>query len=393
MLLKRKQVYVAVAAILVLAGAGSLVALHDGGNFALDAAHAADAPPPAPEVDVATVISKSITDWQDYSGRLQAVDHVDIHPLVPGTIMAVYFKDGALVKKGDPLFLIDPRPYVAAVDQAAAEVAAAKARASFATADFARAQRLITDNAIAKRDFDQKSNDALAALANVKAAEAALESAQVNLGYTRITAPVSGRMSRAEMTVGNVVAPGISSPALTTLVSVSPMYAAFDVDEQTYLKYLSHDSKAAVPVRLGLANESGYSRLGKIASVDNVLNTSSGTIRVRAMFENTDGVLLPGLYARVEVGGGAPHPAVLIDDRAVGTDQAKKFVLVVDAQNHARYREVTLGDMFDGMRVITAGLQPGEKIVVSGLQRVRPGSEVKAHPVPMSGENTAAQPS
>jgi multidrug efflux system membrane fusion protein len=305
--------------------------------------------------------------------------------------MAVYFKDGALVKKGDPLFLIDPRPYVAAADQAAAQVAAAKARASFATTDFARAQKLITDNAIAKRDFDQKSNDALAALANVKAAEAALENAQVNLGYTRINAPVSGRMSRAEMTVGNVVAPGISSPPLTTLVSVSPMYAAFDVDEQTYLKYLSHDSKAAVPVRLGLANETGYSRQGKISSVDNVLNTSSGTIRVRATFENTDGALVPGLYARVEVGGGAPHPAVLIDDRAVGTDQAKKFVLVIDAQNHARYREVTLGDMFDGMRVITAGLQPGEKIVVSGLQRVRPGSEVKANPVPMSGENSAAQ--
>ena len=144
-------------------------------------------------------------------------------------------------------------------------------------------------------------------------------------------------------------------------------------------------------MRLGLANETGYSRLGKIASVDNVLNSSSGTIRVRATFENSDGVLVPGLYARVEVGGGAPHPAVLIDDRAVGTDQAKKFVLVVDAQNHARYTEVTLGDMFDGMRVITAGLKPGDKIVVSGLQRVRPGSEVKADPVPMSGENSAAQ--
>ena len=396
MLMKRKQVYVALAAILILAGAGSLVALHEGGDgsgldAALNTAHAADAPPPAPEVDVATVVSKNITDWQSYSGRLQAVDHVDIRPLVPGTIMAVYFKDGAMVKKGDPLFLIDPRPYVAAVDQAAAQVAAAKARASFATTDFARAQKLITDNAIAKRDFDQKSNAALEATADVKAAEAALENAQVNLGYTRITAPVAGRMSRAEMTLGNVVAAGVSAPALTTLVSVSPMYAAFDVDEQTYLKYLSHDSKAAVPVRLGLANETGYSRLGKIASVDNVLNTSSGTIRVRATFENTDGALVPGLYARVEVGGGAPHPAVLIDDRAVGTDQAKKFVLVVDSQNHAIYREVTLGDMFDGMRVITAGLQPGEKIVVSGLQRVRPGSEVKANPVPMAGENTAAQ--
>jgi membrane fusion protein, multidrug efflux system len=387
---KRKSIVVAAAAILILAGAGSLL-LRGNGDAALSSAHAANAAPPAAEVDVATVVNENITDWQSYSGRLQAVDHVEIRPLVPGTIVAVYFKDGALVKKGDPLFLIDPRPYVAAVDQAAAQVAAAKARASFATTDYARAQKLIADNAIAKRDFDEKANNALEADANVKAAQAALETAQVNLGYTRIVAPVAGRMSRAEMTVGNVVAAGMGSPALTTLVSVSPMYASFDVDEQTYLQYLSRDSKTTVPVRLGLANETGYSRQGKVASVDNQLDSSSGTIRVRATFDNADGVLVPGLYARVAVGGGTPHPAVLVDDRAVGTDQAKKFVLVVDAQNRAQYREVTPGNLYDGLRIITAGLQPGERIVVNGLQRVRPGSEVKANPVPMSGENAAAQ--
>jgi len=391
MSLKRKPLFVALAALLIVAGAGALLELHGNGD-ALSAAHAAGTAPAA-DVDVATVIAKDITDWQSYSGRLQAVDHVDVRALVPGTIMAVYFKDGALVKKGDPLFLIDPRPYAAAVDQADALLAAARARASFANTDYARAQKLIGDNAIAKRDFDQKANDALEANANVKAAQAALENAQINLGYTRITAPVTGRVSRAEITVGNVIAAGVNTPVLTSLVSVSPIYAAFDVDEQTYLQYLSRDTKKAVPVRLGLADESAYSRVGKVTSVDNQLDSNSGTIRVRASFDNTDGKLVPGLYARVAVGGGEPHPAVLIDDRAVSTDQAKKFVLVVDAQNHAQYREVTQGNMFEGLRVINAGLQPGERIVVSGLQRVRPGAEVKPNVVPMTGENTTAQSS
>jgi len=391
MSLKRKPLFVALAALLIVAGAGSLLELHGNGD-ALSAAHAAGTAPAA-DVDVATVIAKDITDWQSYSGRLQAVDHVDVRALVPGTIMAVYFKDGALVKKGDPLFLIDPRPYAAAVDQADALLAAARARASFANTDYARAQKLINDNAIAKRDFDQKANDALEANANVKAAQAALENAQINLGYTRITAPVTGRVSRAEITVGNVIAAGVNTPVLTSLVSVSPIYAAFDVDEQTYLQYLSRDTKKSVPVRLGLADESAYSRVGKVTSVDNQLDSNSGTIRVRASFDNADGKLVPGLYARVEVGGGEPHPAVLIDDRAVSTDQAKKFVLVVDAQNHAQYREVTQGNLFEGLRVITSGLQPGERIVVSGLQRVRPGAEVKPNVVPMTGENTTAQSS
>ena len=390
MSIKHKPIVVAVTAILILAGAGTLVGRHIYGDDALNAAHSADAAKAAsaaPEVDVATVISKNITDWQSYSGRLQAIDRVEIRAQVPGTITAVYFKDGTLVKKGDPLFLIDRRTYAAAVDQAVAQLAAAKARASFATTDYARAQKLISDNAIAKRDFDEKANNSLAAVANVKAAQAALETAQVNLGYTRITAPVAGRMSRAEMTVGNIVAAGVNSPALTTLVSVSPIYAEFDVDEQTYLQYLSHDAKTSVPVRLGLVNETGYSRTGKVASVDNQLDTRSGTIRVRATFDNADGVLLPGLYARVAVGGGAPHPVILIDDRAVSTDQAKKFELVVDAQSHAQYRAVILGNLHEGLRVITTGLKPGERIVVSGLQRVHPGGAIKAKPVEMAGED------
>jgi multidrug efflux system membrane fusion protein len=384
---KGKQLLITAAATLAVAGVGTFTAFH------LDRASSALAaqPMPAAEVDVAPVIARTITDWQSYSGRLEAIDKVDIRPLVSGTIVSVYFKDGAMVKKGDPLFTIDPRPYQAEVDRAAAQLAAAQAQNNYATTDFARAQRLIGDNAIAKRDFDEKDNNARSAVANLKAAQAALETAQLNLGYTRVVAPVAGRVSRAEMTIGNIVTAGANSAVMTTLVSVSPIYASFNVDEQTYLQYLARDSKASVPVRLGLANEDGYSRDGVIDSVDNQLDTTSGTIRVRARFDNKDGVLLPGLFARVEVGGGTPHPAVLIDDRAIGTDQDKKYVMVVDAQDHAQYREVQPGTLHDGLRVIAAGLKPGERIVVNGLQRVRPGDPIRPNAVQMAGAQPVAQ--
>lgn len=384
----RKRISIALAATLVVAGVGATVAHYERvGDFPLAAAHAAAKPAPnAPEVDVATVLSATITDYQDYSGRLAAIDHVDIRPLVSGTIVAVHFKDGALVKKGDPLFTIDPRPYQAEVDRVEAQLAAAQARDSYASSDAARADRLLADNAIARRDYDEAHNAAREAAAAVKASQAALEAARINLGYTTITAPVNGRVSRAEMTVGNIVSTGASAPLLTTLVSVSPIYAEFDVDEQTYLRYLGHDGDANVPVDLGLANETGFSRKGVVDSVDNRLDTSSGTIRVRARFANADGALVPGMYARVKVGGGTPHPAVMIDDAAVGTDQDKKFVLVVDKDNRIQYREVELGAMHDSLRVITRGLQPGERIVVNGLQRVRPDDVVSVNSVSMAGD-------
>jgi multidrug efflux system membrane fusion protein len=342
---------------------------------------------PAVEVDVAQVVAKDITDWQSYSGRLEAIDHVEIHALVPGTIVAVYFRDGQLVKKGDPLFLIDPRPYAAAVDQGVAAVAEARARAAFKKTDYARAQKLLDDDAISKRDFEDKSNQTLAAEAEVKGAEAALELARVNLGYTRITAPVAGRMSRAEQTVGNTVNAGNDSPKLSKLVSVSPMYADFDVDEQTYLRGLSRGNNEGVPVKLGLADEIGYSRMGKIASVDNALDPGSGTIRVRAAFDNLDGSLMPGLYARIQVGPGRPHPAILVDEKAVLTDQARKFVLVVDGRQHAQYRQVVEGPHYEGWAEIASGLKAGESIVVSGMQRVHPGDAVAPKIVTMAGEN------
>jgi membrane fusion protein, multidrug efflux system len=379
------RIALAVVAVLVVAGLGTLGAM----RFDAHPAVAAEAPP-APEVDVAAVAQRTITDWQSYSGRLAAVEKVDIRPQVSGTIVSVNFRDGALVKKGDTLFVIDPRPYQAAVDQAAAQLAAAQARTGYAQSDWERAQRLIGDNAIAKRDYDEKQNAAREASANLKAAQAALEAAQINLGYTRIVAPVAGRVSRAEITVGNVVSAGASAAPLTTLVSVSPIYAEFDADEQTYLDYISRMKDGSkVPVELGLANETGYSRSGTIESVDNRLDTSSGTIRVRARFDNADGALVPGLYARIKVSGSAPHPALLVDEAAIGTDQDKKYVYVVDGAGKVAYRTVQIAGQQGNLRVIVDGLKAGEQVVVNGTQRVRPGEAVRSHMVPMNGDPDA----
>ncbi|KFG96037.1 hemolysin secretion protein D [Burkholderia paludis] len=383
----KRKYPIAIAVLLIVAAAGAATAVLGRGG-AITPVHA-EARPPAAEVDVAAAVAKRIVDWQSYSGRLEAIDKVEVRPLVSGTIVAVHFKDGALVKKGDPLFTIDPRPYAVEVDRAQARLASAQARCSFTGADLARAQRLIVDNAIAKRDFDEKQNASREADADLKAALAALEAARLNLGYTRIVAPFAGRVSRAEMTVGNIVFPGASSPPLTTLVSLSPIYASFDVDEQTYLTYLSRNGKGAMPVMLGLADESGYSHPGWVSSIDNRIDSGSGTVRVRAIFDNPDGTLLPGLYARVKISGSEPHPAVLISDGAIGTDQEKKFVMVVDAQDRVQYREILPGHLQDGLRIVSRGLQPGERIVVNGLQRIRPGASVKPNLIPMAADSVS----
>ncbi|MBP2314669.1 efflux RND transporter periplasmic adaptor subunit [Azospirillum soli] len=358
-------------------------------------AEAQTAPPPVvAEVDVATVQAKPVTDWQSYSGRLEAVDRVEIRPQVPGTIVAVHFRNGSLVRQGDVLFTIDPRPYEAEVARAEAQVAAAQARVRYTAADLDRGQRLIKDDTISRRSMDEKENAAREAAANLKAAQAALDIARLNLGYTQVTAPVSGRVSRAERTVGNVVAAGAAAEPLTTLVSVSPIYASFDVDEQTYLRHIATVKDAAdIPVRLGLANEEGHPRAGTVEHVDNRLDSVSGTIRVRARFDNADGLLVPGLYARLKVGGTTPYDALLVDDRAIGTDQDKKFVLVVGAEDRVEYRAVKLGPLQDGLRVVTAGLSSGERVVVNGLQHARPGTQVSPKTVAMGADRvqTAAR--
>ncbi|MGY2491377.1 efflux RND transporter periplasmic adaptor subunit [Cupriavidus sp. CP313] len=378
---RRTLIAIAIVAILGAGVATSVLRPWHGGEAQ------ATTPPPAPAVEVAAAVGQTITEWDEFSGRLEAVDRVEIRPRVSGTIETVHFRDGSIVKKGDPLFTIDPWPYAAEVARAEAALAAAQVRASHAQTEKARAQRLLDDNAISRREFDERVNAASETLADMHGAQAALEAARLNLGYTRIVAPVAGKVSRAEITVGNLVAAGAAAPPLTTVVSVSPVYAAFEVDEQSYLRYTAPGAaggKDGLPVYLGLADEDGHPHKGKIQSVDNRLDPRSGTIRVRAVFDNEDGRLLPGLYSKVRLGGGAPHPAVLVNDRAIGTDQGKKFVLVADKANKLAYREVELGSTYEGLRVIRKGLEPGETIVVNGLQRVRPGDTVVPKSVAMA---------
>lgn len=395
MSLSRKQLTLSAVIIAIFATGGSFILFQE--NADAKATPTASSPPAA-TVDVASVVSQTITDWQEYSGRLEAIDQVDVRPQVSGKLIAVHFKDGSLVNKGDLLFTIDPRPFEAELNRAKAQLASAQAQVTYSSANLGRNQRLIQSNAIAHQELDQAENEARSANANLQAAKAAVETARLNLEYTRITAPVSGRISRAEVTVGNVVSAGNGAQVLTSLVSVSRLYASFDVDEQTYLKYISNQRNSAqVPVYLGLANESGFSREGYISSIDNNLNTTSGTIRVRATFDNPKGVMLPGLYARIRLGGGQPRAAILISPTAIGVDQDKRFVVVVDAKNQTAYREVKLGAQQDGLQIINSGLQVGDRIVVNGLQRIRPGDLVKPHLITMPNpqitvDNTAQQP-
>ena len=347
----------------------------------------AAAPPPMP-VSVAKVEEKSVTEWDEFSGRVRAIDHVEVRPQVSGIIEQVHFSDGQLVQKGDMLFTIDPRPFQAALDSAKAAAEGAQAKLALAQINLGRNKGLIASHAIAQSDLDTTNDAVLEADAALKAAQAAVQTAQLNLNYTAIAAPVTGRVSRAEITVGNLVGDGPTAPVLTTVVSVSPVYVEFEIDEQTYLKYLANGASGNsgighIPVAMGLANEDGYPRQGHLESLDNQLDTSSGTLRVRAVFDDPAGDLTPGLYAKVRTGGSASETAILVDDRAVGTDQDKKYVMVVDADNKASYRTVVLGPMVNGLRVIRSGLHEGERIVVDGLQRVRPNAVVAPTDVAM----------
>ena len=387
--------------ILILAGLGYLAYQRFAPHDEVSPDMAAGGPPPAMPVSVAKVVARDVQVWNDFSGRLTAVDHAEIRPRVSGVIEAMHFTEGAVVNKGDLLFTIDQKPYIAEVDRAQGALASAQAQAKLAHKDDVRAEGLLKEKAIAKRDYDQRRSDVTVADANVKSAQAALETAQLNLDYTQIKAPISGRVSRAEITVGNLVETGSSAPVLTTIVSSNPIYADFEIDEVTFLHYVGATAGdvTKLPAELGLATETGTPHTGHIASFDNRLNAASGTIRVRAVFDNPDGLLVPGMFARMLLGTAAPAPALLITDRAVGTDQNKKFVLVVGDDNKVAYREVRLGPLADGLRIVEEGLKADEKIVVSGLQRARPGAEVvpevvamDAPPAPPGGPPPAAKP-
>ncbi len=332
-------------------------------------------------VPVAIILESNVAMWDEFSGRLEAVERVDVRSRVAGAVQAVHFVEGTLVNRGDLLVTIDPDPYAAEVDRAQAQVVAARARLTYATSEHERAQRLWNESAIARRELDERVNAQQEADANLRAAEAALQSASLNLGYTQVRAPVSGRVGRLEITVGNLVAAGPGAPVLTTLVSVNPIYASFDADEQVVARALKDPQRLHdIPVEIETATSSAPLR-GRLQLVDNQVSAKSGTVRVRAVFDNKDGSLIPGQFAKIRMGSASTVPALLITERAVGTDQSKKFVMVVGEDNKAVYREVSLGGTVNGQRIVTAGLAAGDRVIVNGLQRIRPGSLVAPQPV------------
>jgi len=356
------------------------------------------AAPPAPQVTVAAAISRRVTESDDFTGRFEAVERVEIRPRVSGYISSVNFKEGSEVRKGDVLFVIDPRPYQAERDKAAAGLAQARSQLVLARSERERATKLLSQHALSQEEYDTRTAGSEQAQANVAAAQAALDAAALNLEFTRVTAPISGRISRALVTSGNFVTNG--QTPLTTLVSLDPIYVSFDGDEQEYLKYirLARDASANAhearsPVQVGLANENGFPHQGVMVFVDNALDPTTGTIRSRALLDNHDRQFTPGLFARIKLLGSAQHDAVLVNDSAVGTDQTVRYVLVVDKSNKVEYRPVQLGPVVDGLRVVQSGLSPGETIVVNGLQRVRPGAQVQPQRVAMGerrpGEDAA----
>jgi multidrug efflux system membrane fusion protein len=351
---------------------------------------AAEAPAAGgPPISAAAVVEKTITETQEFSGRLEAVEQVQIRPRVAGFITAINFKPGAQVKKGEVLFVIDPRPFQAEANRAEAAANSARAKAELAKLEQVRAEKLLADKAIAQREYDERASGLKQLDADARAAQAQYETAKLNLSYTQVTSPINGRVSKAEITLGNLVD---ASAVLTSVVSLDQIYASFDGDEDTYLRVgaASHQGHPAT-VKIGLANETGFPREGKLEFVDNQLDPRSGSVRMRATFANSDNALVPGLFARVQLTGSTgAKSALLINERAVSTDQNRKFVFVVTKDNKAEYRPVVLGPTIDGLRVVRDGLKAGEKIVVNGLQRVHPGAPITPTIVPMDQDPLAA---
>jgi multidrug efflux system membrane fusion protein len=382
---KRPLLTVAVAAL--IAG---------GGIYTVGRSHPSEAAAPvavpAVEVTVQTLSPKKVQVWSEFSGRLHAVDQAEIRPEVNGRITEVRFHDGQYVKQGDILLVIDPRPYEAAVARAEANLASARTNADFAKIEQQRAAGMIKTEAIAQRIYDERSNNLRVADAAVKAAEADLKTAQVDLEHAYVRAPITGRTSRAELTVGNIVQAGPTAPVLTSVVSSSAIYADFEVDEQTYVDSIrsgaaNPDQEHKVPVQLTLAGDHGHVYQGTIDSFDNRLDVASGTIRARAKFENTDGALVPGMFVSVALASPVEHQELLVPEKAVGFDQSKKFVLVVDKDNKVEYRAVELGAQVGGSRVALKGVEPGDKVIVDGLQHARPSSVVAPKEVAQTAAN------
>jgi RND family efflux transporter MFP subunit len=343
-------------------------------------------PPPAPpKVTVSRPIVQEIIEWDEYTGRVEATESVEVRARVSGYLQSIHFKDGAIVKQGDLLFVIDPRPYQAEVDRVTAELQLAQARLELAKSDYARAQKLLQFRAISQEEADTRAATERQVQQSVEAARAAVRAAKLNLEFTRVTAPISGRISRRLVTEGNLINGGTAeSTLLTTIVSMDPIYVYFEADERSYLKYvrLSQNGKrpssrqARNPVYLALADEKGFPRKGYIDFVDNRLDPKTGTMTGRAVFSNSDLALTPGLFARLRLQGSTPYEALLVPDEAIGSDQAQKFIFVMNGDNTVEYRTVQLGPLLHGFRVIREGLTLDDWLIVSGVQRARTGLTV-----------------
>ncbi|MDX1751307.1 MAG: efflux RND transporter periplasmic adaptor subunit [Methylophaga sp.] len=354
--------------------------------------------PAAPQVSVAQVVSERITEWDEFTGRLQAPETVNLVPRVSGYIEQVHFTEGALVNKGDLLVQIDPQPFAAEVARLKADLQSAQSALALAETEYNRAEKLSSARAISDELLDTRLARKQQAAASVASVKAALHRAELDLSYTRITAPISGRVSYAQITAGNYVNAGQSQ--LTSLVSTDKMYAYFDVDEQSYLKYLRlseagkrADTRDATanPVYMALADDNNYQHIGNIDFVDNSVNQQTGSIRIRASFPNTDDRLLPGLFARIKLVGSDSYQGILIDEKAIGTDLNNKFVLLVNAENQLEYRAVKLGEKVNGLRIVREGLAANDKIVVNGLQRVMPNIQIEPKLVNMATKEQLAR--
>lgn len=347
--------------------------------------------PPPPEVSTIQPVVKEVTEWDDFTGRLEPVKSVEVRARVSGWLDSIHFKDGQVVKAGDLLFVIDPRPYEAEAERARAELKRAEAQRNLAQQNLQRAEKLMQGSTIAAEQYDARRNEYEITAANVLEAQAAAKAAELNLQFTQVKAPIDGRISRRFADEGNFITGGSAeSTLLTTIVPFNPLYATFDADERLVLKYtrldLSGQRKssrdAPNPVRIALADEREFSHEGKMDFVDNRLDPQTGTLRARAVIDNSNGLLTPGLFVRVQLKGRGPYSALLIPDEAIGTDQSKRFVMVVDKEGLAQRRFITTGRLYDGLRTVEEGLTPEDRVIVSGLMRVRPGMPVKVKEAP-----------
>lgn len=363
--------------------------------------HAETAAPPPPAVSAAPVLVKQISQWDDFSGRIEAVESVELRPRVSGYIDKVNYVEGEEVKKGDVLFTIDARSYRAELDRASADLARARTQATLSRSEAERARRLSEQQAISTESWEQRRATAEQAQAQVQAAQAAVDAARLNMEFTQVRAPINGRAGRAMVTAGNLVTAGDSASVLTTLVSLNTVFVYFDADEGTFLRYAQMARKgerpserdSELPVKVGLSGEEGYPHTGKVDFLDNQVTRSTGTIRVRAVLDNADRAFTPGLFARVQLLGSGQFQAMLIDDKAVLTDQDRKFVYVVDKENKAQRRDVQLGRTAEGLRIVEQGLKAGDRVIIDGVQKVfMPGMPVQAKAVAMQPATTTVAP-